>query len=111
MLCSADSRPARKEHSNVAKELNVGFKGVGATEAKRQALQRLEMAIVTGTPCCCLIFLLLISSAAPAIAIGEHVPTEFSEMTRTDPPDSWLDESECVEHDQCSEGKFCKWAW
>jgi hypothetical protein len=50
--------------------------------------------------------------AGPVAAVGQHVPTEFSKMTREKPPENgWMETSECTAHSQCVSGKFCQWTW
>ena len=66
----------------------------------------------TTPPWCCLCFLVLLVLAAPAAAVGHHVPTSLVEMIRLQPPaDGWIDKSQCQTHSQCAAGKFCKWKW
>ena len=57
--------------------------------------------------CLCAVVLLL-----RAAAVGQHVPTEISDMTREQAPeDGWIDKSQCETHPQCAAGEFCKWKW
>ena len=66
----------------------------------------------TTPPWCCLCAVVLLVLAAPAAAVGQHVPAVFSEMTSQQPPsDGWIDRSQCETHSQCAAGKFCKWKW
>ena len=66
----------------------------------------------TTPPWCCLCAVVLLVLAAPAAAVGQHVPAVFSEMTSQQPPsDGWIDKSQCETHSQCAAGEFCKWTW
>ena len=61
---------------------------------------------------CALTAVLLLVRSAPGAAVGQHVPTEFSQLIRDQPPENgWIGASECEKHSQCGAGKFCKWTW
>jgi hypothetical protein len=83
-------------------------------ERRREQMRRLGLLLLCTTlpRWCCWYVMVLMVRAGPVAAVGQHVPTEFSKMTREKPPENgWMEKSECTAHSQCVSGKFCQWTW
>jgi hypothetical protein len=55
---------------------------------------------------------LLLLYGLSCVAGGDVLPTSFSDLIRTTPPEGEaLDMSQCTRHEHCPEGNFCRWSW